>query len=121
MGRAIVNNPKDTPCSGIGWLTHNVVNKPVKGGDAAFAFAPTEQFGAMHINGRNIGPSATPDVFMLHFHRYARLGRTGGMTTTACLDAGFFIGRQNKLIILKGMPIPYPFIEIQDSLGFLGK
>lgn len=121
MRRTIVNNPKDTPCCGIGWLTHNVVNKAIKGGDAASAFAPTEQFGAMDIKGCYIGPSAAPDVFMLHFHRRTRLGRIGGMTTTARLDAGFLIGRQNKLIIPKGMPIPYPFIEIQDSPGFLGK
>lgn len=121
MGRTIVNDPKDTPCCGIGWLTHNVVNKAIKGGDAASAFAPTEQFGAMDIKGCYIGPSAAPGVFMLHFHRRTRLGRIGGMTTAARLDAGFLIGRQNKLIIPKDMPIPYPFIEIQDSPGFLGK
>jgi len=121
MGRTIVNDQKDTPCCGIGWLTHHVVNKAIKGGDAASAFAPAKQFGAMDIKGRYIGPSAAPGVFMLHLHRRARLGRICGMTTTARLDAGFLIGRQNKLIITKGMPIPYPFIEIQDSPGFLGK
>jgi len=121
MGRTIVNNPKDTPCCGIGRLTHNVVNKAIKGGDTASAFAPTEQFGSMDIKGGYIGPSAAPGVFMLHFHRRIRLGRIGGMTTATRLDAGFLIGRQNKLIIPKGMPIPYPFIEIQDSPGFLGK
>jgi hypothetical protein len=121
MRRAIVNNPKDTPCCVIGWLTHNVVNKAIKGGDAASVFASTEQFGAMNIKGSDIGPGAASGIFMLHFHRQSRLCRIGGMTTTARLDAGFLIGRQNKLIILKGMPIPYPFIEIQDSPSFHGK
>jgi len=108
MGRTIINNPKDTPCCGIGRLTHNVVNKAIKGGNAASAFASTEQFSATNINGSDIGPSATSGVFMLHLHRRARLGRIGSMTTTTRLDAGFFIGRQDKLVILKSMPIPYP-------------
>ena len=121
MGRTIVNDQKDTPCCGIGWLTHHVVNKAIKGGDAASAFAPAKQFGAMDIKGRYVGPSAASGVFMFHFHWRTRLDRIGGMKTAASLDAGFLIGRQNKLIIPKGMPIPYPFIKIQDSPGFLGK
>lgn len=121
MRRTIVNNPKDTFCCGIGRLTHNVINKAIKGGYAASALASTEQFGTMNIKGRDIGPSAASGIFMLHFHRRPRLGRIGGMTATARLDARFLIGRQNKFVILKGAPIPYPFIEIQDSPGFLGK
>ena len=121
MRRTIVNNPKNTFCCDIGWLTHNVVNKTIKGGYATSALASTEQFGAMNINGRDIGPSAASGIFMLHFHWRPRLGRTGGMTATACLDARFLIGRQNKFVILKGAPIPLPFIKIQDSPGFLGK
>ena len=121
MGRTIVNDQKDTPCCGIGWLTHHVVNKAIKGGDAASSFAPAKQFGAMHIKSRYVGPSAASGVFMFYFHRRTGLDRIGGMTAVACLDAGFLIGRQNKLIIPKGMPIPYPFIEIQDFPGFLGK
>jgi hypothetical protein len=121
MGRTIVNNPKDAPCCVIGWLVHDIVNKAIKGDNATSVLAPSEQFGAMNIKCRDICPSAAPDVFMLHLHRRARLGRIGDMTTTARLDARFLIGRQNKLIILKGVPIPYPFIEIQDSPGFLGK
>lgn len=121
MGRTIVNDQENTPCCSIGWLTHHVVNKAIKRNDAASAFAPAKQFGAMDIKGRYVGPSAATRVFMFHFHRRIRLDRIGSMTTTARLDAGFLIGRQNKLIVPKGMPIPHPFIEIQDSPGFLGK
>lgn len=121
MGRTIVNYQEDPPCFGIGRLTHNVVNKSIKGGYAASAFAPSKQFGTMDIKGCYVGPCAAPRVFMLHFHRRTRLGRIGRMTTAARLDAGFFVGRQNKLIIMKGMSIPNPFIEIQDSPCFLCK
>jgi hypothetical protein len=75
----------------------------------------------MNIKSGDISPSATPDVFMLHFNHFIRLCRIGGMTAAARLDACFFIGRQDVLIILKRMPVPYSFIEIQDSPGFLGK
>jgi hypothetical protein len=43
------------------------------------------------------------------------------VTTTARWDADFLIGRQNKLIIPKGMPTPHPFIKIEDFPGFFGK
>jgi len=121
MGRAIVNDPKDTSCCSIRRLTHNVVNKTIEGCDVASTFASTEQLGAMNIKSRNIGPSAATGIFMLHFHRQTWLGRIGGMTTATRLDAGFLIGRENKLIILQGATIPYLFIEIQDSPCFLSK
>jgi len=121
MGRTIVNDPKDTLCCGIGRLTHHVVHEAIKGSNAGSAFAAAKQFGAMNIKGRYVGPSAAPRVFMFHFHRQTRPDRIGGMTTAACLNAGFLVGRQNKLIIPKDMPIPYPFIEIKDSPGFLSK
>jgi hypothetical protein len=87
-------------------LAHDIVNKPVKGDDAASTLAPAKQFGAMNIKGSEISPGAASGVFMFHFHRHVRLGRIGGMTTSARLDAGFLIGRQNEFIILKGAPIP---------------
>lgn len=120
MGRTIVNNPKDTPRCGIGRLAHHFIDKATGGCDAGSAFAPPEHFSAMHVQGGNIGPGTAPDVFMLHFHGCTRLGRIGGVSTPTLLDAGFFIGRQNELVILKGMSLPNPFIEIQDSTGFFG-
>ncbi len=121
MGRTIVHNPKNAPCCDIGRLAHYVVNESIERSNATSTFASTEQFSAMHIESGNISPSATPGVFMFYFHRPSRLSRIGGMTTTARLDAGFLIGRQNKLILLEGVPFPNPLIEIQDSPGFLGK
>ena len=118
MGGAIVNNLKDTPCCVIGWLVHYIVNKPIKRNNAAFVLASAEQFGVMNIKDSNICPGAASDVFMFHFRLRSRMG---GMTAMAYLDACFLIGRQNKLIIQKGVTIPYPFIEIQDSTGFFGK
>lgn len=121
MRRAIIDNPKDTFCLGIGWLAHHVVNKAIKRSYAASAFASVEQFGAMNIKGCDIGPSTASGIFMLHLHRRSRLGRIGGMTPPPRLDAGFFIGRQNKLVLLKGASFPYSFIKIQNPAGFLGK
>lgn len=39
MGRATVDDPKDALCRCIGWLAYHVVNKTIKGGDAASASA----------------------------------------------------------------------------------
>ena len=107
------------PCFGIGCLTHNIVNKAIQGGNAASTFTTAEPFGTMNIKGSNISPSTTSGVFLFLLHWRAWLRRISSMTTT--LNSGFLLGRQNKLVILKGMPIPYPFIENQNAPGFLGK
>ncbi|HAM51408.1 MAG TPA: hypothetical protein DCP92_12235 [Nitrospiraceae bacterium] len=75
----------------------------------------------MNIQGSEICPCATSCIFVFHFHRYAWLGRIGAMTTSSCLNTGFLIRRQNKLIFLEGSAFPDSFIKVQNSSGFHGK
>ena len=121
MGRAIVNNPKDTPSCFVRRLAHDIFDQLIKREDATSTFASTEQFAMMDIERSQIGPSATSGVFMFHLHRLARLGWIGRMATATRLNARFFIGRQNKFVILKGLTIPCPVIEIQNPASFFGK
>ena len=112
MEKTIFKNLKDAPHCSIRRFAHKVFNKSIKGSDSAFPFAPTEQFGTMNIRCCDEGPSAVPGIFMLYFNRYIRLCQKSGMPTTARLDACLFIGRQSKLVILRGISIPHFCIEI---------
>ena len=37
------------------------------------------------------------------------------------MDAGFLIGAQDELVILKSTPIPHPVVKVQDSAGLAGE
>ena len=118
MRRAVIHDPENSPGVVIGGLGHNLLHKPIKGGDAIFWLATTKQLDPVDIKGSQIGPRPASFVFVFQLHRRAGLGSIGGMSTAACLDAGLFIGRQNKLVVPKRAPVPHSFIQIQNSPGF---
>ena len=105
----------------IGFLGHGLGDQSVKGINSTGTFAAAKELGAMHIHGRQIGPSSQPLVFVFDLHRSTRLGWQGGMDTAAGLHAGFLIGRDDKFIILKRLSLPLPLVEIQDPTGFESK
>ena len=43
------------------------------------------------------------------------------MASSSCLNTGFLISRQNKLVLLEGSFLPHSFIKVQNTPGFYGK
>ena len=49
MGGTVIHDPKDTASGFVRLLVHDLGDKPVHRGDAAFDFAATEDLGAMEM------------------------------------------------------------------------
>lgn len=98
MRRTIVNNPEDPSGLAVGTLAHHLTDETVKGGDAIFAFAATEESGTMDIQSGEIGPGPESLVFVLDFHRLPRLCGQGRRFSGACLNAGLFIRTDDELV-----------------------
>lgn len=121
MRRAIVHDPKDTSGLVIGRLRHDLSNKAVKGRDSTALFTAAKHFGSVDIQCRQIGPCTTALILMFDLHRRAGLGGLGGIDAGSGLDAGLFIGGQNKFIVLEQLLFPNPFVQIEDTTGFCGE
>lgn len=121
MCGAIVDDPEDSSGLGVGGLAHHLGDKAIKGDYATSSLAMAEELGLVNIERGKVSPRAASFVFMLHLHGGVRLGRVGDMAAAPGLDTGFLIRRQNELVLLEGMSVPYPFIQIQDSTRFGGK
>ena len=98
MRRTIVDNPKHASSFVVGRGCHDLVHETVEGSNAGFAFAPTEELGAMDIHGSDVCPCATTFVFVFHLRGGTRIGRERFVSTIPSLDAGFLIGGENEFI-----------------------
>ncbi len=115
MRRAVVNDPEHPAGLVIGGLRHDLLHQAVKRFDARFRLATTEEFGTLNIECSEVGPR--PTSFVLMFHLHGRSGSRGvsGVLATACLDTGLLVGRKHELIAAKGLAVPLPLVEIQDT------
>jgi hypothetical protein len=43
------------------------------------------------------------------------------MNARSCLDTGFLVGRQNKLVIFERLALPDALIEVEDTAGLDGE
>jgi hypothetical protein len=59
--------------------------------------------------------------FVLNLHGIPRSRGKRLVFSTPCLQAGLFVGRQDKLIVLKRLSLPDSFIEIENPAGFFRK
>ena len=121
MGRAVVHDPENPFGGFVGGLAHNLSDQRVKGDYAGGVVASAKELHAMDIHGRQVSPGTAPLVFVFDFHRGTGSCGQGGMTPRTGLDAGFFIGRQDKVVVRQGASFPDVLVQIQDSPGFGGK
>ena len=121
MGGSVVDDPKDSPCLAVGRQGHDLCNQSVKGKDSGFLFTAAKEFHAVNIQGRQIRPSPATRVFVLEFAGRPGLRRKRRVTTGSGLNAGLFIGRKDKLILLQRLALPDFLVKIQDATGFDGK
>ena len=121
MGGTIVHNPEHAACLGIGRLVHNPVDQAIKSHDAALRLAVAEKLGPMDIQGCQVRQRPAPLILMFHLHRLARLGCLSRVDASASLNAGLFVSRKHKLVILQGLALPNSLVEIQQSPGFNSK
>jgi len=99
MRGAIVHNPEDPASLVVGWLVHDVADQSLERRDAGLAFTAAKHFGAVDVEGRQVGPRAATDVFVLDAHGHARLRWQRRVYTRPRLDAGLLIGGQHELVI----------------------
>ena len=118
---SIVHYPENSTGFFVGGSAHHLIDKPIERSNTAFLFAPAEQFGSMHVQRCQVGPGATTFVFVFNLHRRTRLRGKRTVATTTCLDAGFFVRRQNKLVFLQALPVPNPFVEVENAPCLLSK
>ena len=108
-------------CRAVGFLGHDLLDQPLKGGNPAFAFAAPMDLRSPHVPRRQGGPSALTGVLVLYAHRLAGSRRQRGMPAPACLEAGLLVGREDAVLCRQVLPLPEARVEVQDPSCFLVK
>jgi hypothetical protein len=121
MRRAVVDDPEDATSVLIRRSRHHLLDEPVKGCDAILCFAATENPGPVDVQRGDIGPGAATEVLMLDMHGSARTATLRDVFAATSLNAGLFIGGDNKLVILQRPVLPLSGIEIQNAAGLDGE
>lgn len=76
----------------------------------------------MDIQRGQVGPDATTLVFVLDPRHRARLPRVqSGMLAAAGSDAGFFVGGEDKFIVLEGFAVPGSLIKVEQATSLAGE
>ena len=121
MSRSIVHNPEYPTGFVIRRLTHYLIDEPIEWLNSALPFTTAEQFGPMHVQCCQVRPGATTLVLMFNLHRRSRLRWKRTVPPSTSLNAGFFVGRQNELIVLKATTVPSPFVQVENTAGLNSK
>lgn len=119
MRRTVVDDPEDPARLPVGAAPHHLIHEAIKGCDATVGFATTEDFGAVDIQGREIGPGSESLVFVFDSHASVGLCVQGLMFSEARLNAGLFVRRENKLIGPEFTALPETLVEIQEPPSLL--
>ncbi len=115
MSGAVVDNPKDSPRFTVRPGSHHLVHQGSERDHPVFPFAASEDARLMNIQGRQVNPRAAALVLMLNPHWFPRLARLRRMPAGSGLNAGFLVGRNDKLIIFQRFTIPEAMVEIEHS------
>ena len=118
MRRAIVGYPKDPIRGSIRFLLHDKIDQLAVTIDPRAGFTQTEDFGLSNIPRSHV--SQRPLSFVFKFDTAVAASGWGGcvLQSMASLNARFFIGRDNKIIVTQGFPSPNPLVQIKDPRGF---
>lgn len=121
MSRSIVHNPENSTGFVVGSSTHHLIDEPIEWLNPAPPFTAAEQFGSMHIQSRQIRPGTTTPVLVFDLHRRSRLRWKRAVPAATCLNAGFFVCRQNELVVLEVLAVPNPLVQVENTSRFFSK
>ena len=72
----------------------------------------------MHVERRQVGPSAPAGVLMLDPRDPAWSRRRRGVRAASGLDAGFLVGGDDELVGVQRSPLPLASVEVEDPSRF---
>jgi len=118
MRGAVVGYPKDPIRGSVRLLLHDEIDQLAVTIDTRGVFAQAKYFGPAHIPRSHV--SQRPHSFIFKFNPSTTASGWSGraLQPTASLNARFFIGRDNKIIVAQGVAFPKPMVQIKDSRGF---
>ena len=115
VSRTVVDDPEDAAGFVIGRPRHDLLNEIAKRRDSIVLFTATKDSGLMYVQCRDIGPCPAAVVLVLDMHGLAWPAGVREMLAAAGLNAGLFIGRDHKLILLQAGTLPLTSIEVQNA------
>src|SRR5512136_739418 len=121
MGRAVVDDPKDTAGVTVRGLAHDLSHQAIEWFNTSALLATPENLCSVNIQGCQIGPGTTAGILMFDAGGLVRTWGQGRMLTNACLDAGFFVGTDHEFVGPEGLPLPLSRIQVEDAPGFGGE
>lgn len=119
MRGTVVGYPKDTIRGSIRFLPHDEIDQLAVTIDTCGALAQTKYFCPSYIPRRHV--SQRPHSFIFKFNTTVASRHWSGCAfqSMASLNARFFIGRDNKIVVAQGSAVPDPLVQIKDPRGFL--
>lgn len=111
----VVDYPEDPPGRPVRLATHDLSDKLIKGFDGGAIDDVSEEHGSVDVPCSVIGAGAVSSVLVLKPHWFAGSWRRGLMASLTNLKAGFFVGRENEVIVIQGLAIPDALIEVKNA------
>ena len=98
MSGAVVHDPEDAASGLVGLLAHDFADQTIHRSDAVFDFTAAEDFGAMDVPGRQVGPGAFAKVLMLDSHGAGGSRRQRRLFSASGLNAGLLVCGDHEVI-----------------------
>lgn len=121
MSGAVVHDPEDASCGLVGLLAHDFAHEAIHRRDAILGLATTEDLGAVDIPSSQVDPGAPAKVLVFHSHGAVRRSRQSRLFPAAGLNAGLFIGRDDKVVSAQWSAFPNAMVQIEDRTCLGGK
>jgi len=121
MRGAVIGYPEDPICRFIRFLVHYKINQFLKTCNSGTASAQSKDFCSVNIPGCHVCQRPFSFIFMLNPAKTSRTWSRYRGQAAPGLNAGLFIRRNYKILLGKGLALPYPMIQIKDSGCFFLK
>jgi len=118
VSRTVVGDPKNPARRSVGFLRHDKVKQAVKAANAGPGSAQAKNFSLPDIPGRRVSQSSHPSIFMLDAAITPGAGWGYRCHPLTCLDTGFFIRGDDKIIVSQVGPFPDALAQVENSRSF---
>lgn len=119
--RTVIQNPEDTAGIPVRWLAHHLSDEAAERLDARGVFTATEELSVMHVECREVSPSAAAAVLMFDAGGLTRTCRGTGVLAKPRLNAGFLIGADHELIGSQSLALPLSGVQVENAASLEGK
>jgi len=111
---ALVHNPENPPCRGVGFTSHHLPDQAIKRLDPIGLLQASDHPGPPDVVGSQVRPRATTIVLVFDALTSSVCMDFAWVESVANLNARLLVGRDDELVAAKATSFPDTRVQVQD-------